>query len=404
MIIPQVAVVFNWRSEENKSGVYSIHLRVTLDRVARYYRIEVPRKVAPAQWSGAEDAWVKTGHLFAFEINQKIREKKAVVLDLVKRSYNYNKNLDFATIFAHLRRKGDRHSFYDYMRGFIQHPPERLEENTIKKYQTCLLHLQAFKKQLYFSDIDHQLVKEFHRYLHSTLKLEGATCKKYLEALKRVVRQARRENYLDPAQMEFLFDEVKIKVKKPRRTFLEPDEIKRWKALRLEGTAAYLERDRDLFLFQIYTGYYYKDLLVFDKSQLLRDERYGLLISGARDKNGNGTLIPLFKFPHAAVLLKKYGASPEATTVFDPAVFIEEPAYNRNLKALAKLAGITKAVSNKVARHTNAQLWIRYGADSPLLSKMLGHRKQETTKTYYEVDIPEMVEGTRRVDFTKLGI
>ena len=92
MIIPQVAVVFNWRSEENKSGVYSIHLRVTLDRVARYYRIEVPRKVAPAQWSGAEDAWVKTGHLFAIEINQKIREKKAVVLDLVKRSYNYNKN------------------------------------------------------------------------------------------------------------------------------------------------------------------------------------------------------------------------------------------------------------------------------------------------------------------------
>jgi hypothetical protein len=37
-------------------------------------------------------------------------------------------------------------------------------------------------------------------------------------------------------------------------------------------------------------------------------------------------------------------------------------------------------------------------------SKMMGHTKEETTKNYYDINIPEIVEGTRRVDFKKLGI
>jgi hypothetical protein len=35
---------------------------------------------------------------------------------------------------------------------------------------------------------------------------------------------------------------------------------------------------------------------------------------------------------------------------------------------------------------------------------MMGHTKEETTKHYYHVDIPEIIEGTKNVDFLKLGI
>ncbi len=68
------------------------------------------------------------------------------------------------------------------------------------------------------------------------------------------------------------------------------------------------------------------------------------------------------------------------------------------------MAEISKNVSNKVARHTNAQLWIRYGAKSAVLSKMMGHTKEETTKNYYDINIPEIMEGTKDVDFKRLGI
>ncbi|MBP7554908.1 MAG: tyrosine-type recombinase/integrase [Chitinophagaceae bacterium] len=75
-----------------------------------------------------------------------------------------------------------------------------------------------------------------------------------------------------------------------------------------------------------------------------------------------------------------------------------------HLKEIAKQAKINKSISNKVARHTNAQLWVRYGAEGAIISKMMGHTKQESTKNYYDVKIPEIVEGTKRADFRKLGI
>jgi site-specific recombinase XerD len=403
MNLPQIGVVFNWRNEKNKSGLYSIHLRITIDRDSRYYKIPVPQKVSSEQWAGKEDGWVKN-HPFAFEINNKIIEKKVLLNTLIKRTYNFNKTLTFEAIFKHIERKGNSNSFYDYMAGFIASPPEELKINTIKKYNTCLSHLKEFRKELHFSDIDNILIRDFHKYMQTTLKLQGGSCKKYMEAFKRVIKFARKDNYLDPSQMEFLFDDVKIKVPKPKRTFLEPKEIKAWKETVFPNGMEFLERDRDIYLLLIYTGYYYKDLEVLFKDQLLDDEEYGLIIIGERDKNGNQTIIPLFKFPYAATLLKKYKSGKGCKTIIDPSFLIEEPVFNRHLKEIAKIAGIEKNVSNKVARHSNAQLWIRYGAERPILSKMMGHTKEETTRNYFSVNIPEIVEGTKRADFTKLGI
>jgi len=404
MNMPSVAVMLNWRNQTNKSGLYPVHIRIGINDNFRYFKIDVPKKIKLNEWNGLDDAWVKQTHPFAFEINNKIMEKKTIIYNLIKRSYSFNKAVTFETIFQHLKRKGDINSFYDFMDAYIKKPPEVLEENTLKKYRTALTHLRAFRKQLTFPEIDNLMIRDFHKFMQTKLQLEGAACKKYMEAIKRVIRQARKENYLDPNQMEFLFDDVKIKIPKPKRTFLEPHEIKSWRNLTFTAEQQHLERDRDMFLFQVYTGYYYKDFTIFTKDQLMVDEQYGYIIIGERDKNGNQTIIPLFKFPYASTIIKKYKAGEKEKTVFSPSALIEEPVYNRHLKDIAKLAGIDKGVSNKVARHTNAQLWIRYGADRPVLSKMMGHAQEATTKNYYDVNIPEIVEGTRKADFKKLGI
>jgi site-specific recombinase XerD len=290
------------------------------------------------------------------------------------------------------------------MQKYITRPPEKLEPNTIKKYATTLTHLKKFKKQIFFAEIDNTLLRDFSRYMQTELELGGAATKKYMEAFKKVIRHARRENYLSSQQMEFLFDGLNVRVQKAKRTFLDLQEVKKWKALQFTAEQQHLERDRDMFLFQIYTGYYFKDLLIFTKDHLQMDEEYGHVILGARDKNGNQTIIPLFKFPYAQTILERYRSRSTEKLVFDRQYLVEEPVYNRNLKEIAILAGIHKNITNKVARHTNAQLWIRYGAESAVLSKMLGHTKQETTRNYYNVDLPEIFEGTKRVDFGAMGI
>lgn len=119
------------------------------------------------------------------------------------------------------------------------------------------------------------------------------------------------------SKWNFYIDGLNVRVQKAKRVFLDLQEVKRWKALEFPSDKQYLERDRDLFLFQVYTGYYYKDLLIFTKDHLQMDEEFGHMILGARDKNGNLTIIPLFKFPYAQVILERYRSINGEKLVFD---------------------------------------------------------------------------------------
>jgi hypothetical protein len=52
MDIPHITVILNWRNYKNASGCYSIHLRITINRTSKYFKIETPKKVTPQQWVG----------------------------------------------------------------------------------------------------------------------------------------------------------------------------------------------------------------------------------------------------------------------------------------------------------------------------------------------------------------
>lgn len=241
--------------------------------------------------------------------------------------------------------------------------------------------------------------------MSTTKKLGTASSKKYLDALKKVIKQVRKEGFLDPSQMDFLYEDVKISVKRTtERVYLTPEEIKAWKELQMNGKTAHLKKVKDLFLFQVYTGYYYKDLANIKKSQLQKDPEYGLFLTANRHKNDNQTIVPLYKFPYAQEIINRYSSLAELPDLFEKKYLIKEPVYNRPLKEVAKLCKLNKNVTNKVARHTNAQLWVRYGAERPIISKMLGHTKEETTNHYFRVNFTEIAEGTKRINFADMGI
>ena len=319
--------------------------------------------------------------------------------------YLYNKQIAFADIFYHLKKKGDNMIFNDFVREYIRLKPESLEIATWEKYTTFLNHLDEFNPAIPFINLTPSLVKAFKKYLEADKGFTGSTMKVYFDKFKKVVTYAEKENYVHENQTRYLFDDIIIRVNKAKRIYLEIEEIKKIKNARFTQEHLTRMRDRDLFLFQIYTGYYYNDPKAMKKSQLVKDPEYGYFIIGERDKNGNETIIPLYKFPHSNAILEKYADKNEKSEwLFPRALFIDSHVYNRTLKKIAKDVGITKDITSKVARHTNAQLWIRYGADRPVVSKMLGHTKEETTKHYYSINIPEIVEGTKRVDFEKLAI
>lgn len=405
--------LINYRNKTNSRGFYSIHLRVTINRQQRYYHVKTPQKVGLKQWSGETDQWVRNSHPYAFEINNKINEKKTVVMNLIKRCYNLNKPVSFYLIDRELNRKGDRSILNDYINDFIKRPPESvvLTEVTWEKYNAFLIHLNEFQAKIPFCEVDEVLIARFRNYLAGLKgrkgKMNPATIKSYFDKLKVVLMHAaKKDNLLDRQQVEFFFEEIKITVpRKKEGQHLDIEEVQKLKKLAFTIKDQSLARDRDLFLFQVYTGFYYNDLQVLRKDQLFNDTEFGLYIIGERDKNGNPTIIPLFKFPYAADIIKKYrDFDPKRIELFRSDCFVEVQVFNRNLKILAKLAEIVHSLSNKTGRHTNAQMWIRFGAERPVLSKMMGHEKEQTTENYYRVGLREIIEGTKSINFEKLAI
>jgi hypothetical protein len=70
------ASAFNRKKVINKSGHYSIHIRVTIDRETNYLNPKLT-KIEPKFWSGKQNKWVRESHPNSFEINSLLQRKLA---------------------------------------------------------------------------------------------------------------------------------------------------------------------------------------------------------------------------------------------------------------------------------------------------------------------------------------
>lgn len=296
-------------------------------------------------------------------------------------------------------------SFNSYVSNYIKKPYDKLEEGTLNKYKSFLAHLNQFNPKIEFAQLTPDFVSKFKQFLEMKQGLKGNTIKSYFDKFKKLVNLAEKESFLEMKQTRFLFADTKITWSDTKRTFLELEEIKRIYNLKFKIAEKYLERDRDVFLFQIYSALYYNDLGLIKKTQLVNKDGIGMYLMAHRNKNDNQTLIPLYKFPNAAIILAKYSSQDNNDLMlFDSKYLIESQAYNRNLKIIASRANIKKEISNRTARHTNAQLWIHYGTKKEVVSKILGHSLSQTTEEYFRVDINDVEQGIKHIDFGKLGI
>jgi hypothetical protein len=58
--MPCVAAVLNWRNENNKSGLYPVHIRIKIGNTARYYHVPIPQKIKKDQWAGKDNNWINS--------------------------------------------------------------------------------------------------------------------------------------------------------------------------------------------------------------------------------------------------------------------------------------------------------------------------------------------------------
>jgi len=164
------------------------------------------------------------------------------------------------------------------------------------------------------------------------------------------------------------------KIKQP--IFLTMQDLEKLKCFSFNNL--YLERIRDLFLFQCFTGLSYGDLW---NDWEVKDTENGNVLVGVRSKNAQSFFIPVQNI--VLEILKKYSNDlPKYANA----------VYNRILKEIVALCGIEKRITTHTARKTFATLSDADGWSRETVSKMLGHKSFKTTEMYY------LGESTARIE------
>lgn len=257
--------------------------------------------------------------------------------------------------------------FFEKALEYLEQNKENLAPLTVRTYYWNLKKIQYFRPDLGCADINEQMVRDFRRHLQQ----RGDKPNTVIKALS-VLRGFVRRMLADGLISENPFNKVRIGQVYTRRGFLTTSELKKLYLNYQDQRRFLTETEQDVmraFLFSCFTGLRYSDLHSLDASEI-----FDYKIRKQMHKTGDPVYVPI---PLQARLLL-----PENLKSGPVFRVVENSHFNRTLRSAAKKLGYYKHVHCHLARHTFATTCITLGIPLPATSKLLGHRKLETTLIY----------------------
>jgi integrase/recombinase XerD len=248
-------------------------------------------------------------------------------------------------------------------------------------------------------DIDLSFLNRFEAYLRDDLGNRVNTVHKDMRILRRVFNAAYKQGLIEHNQSPF--HKYTMKAEKVFREHLVESELRQLEQLdHFPGPK--LELHRDMFLFACYSG----GIRVSDVLLLRWSCFDGTHIHLADRKTSSQHSV---KLPNISLaIINKYkpdGANASGGFIFpmlpvdlDMTDFVEvdrrissSTAYiNKNLKALAKLAGIKKHLHFHMSRHSFACLALTKGMGIEYVSRLMNHSNIKQTQHYAKLVSKEL--------------
>lgn len=132
-----------------------------------------------------------------------------------------------------------------------------------------------------------------------------------------------------------------------------------------------LDKVRDLFLFQCFTGLSYSDMANLRSDDFCVNKSGQIYIKKTRIKTGMRYVVVLLD--DAVRIVKKYG--------FELPI-LSNQRYNSYLKEIQDICGIKKPLHTHIGRHTAATYLLNKGVPVEAVAKILGHSDIKQTQHY----------------------
>lgn len=225
--------------------------------------------------------------------------------------------------------------------------------------------LEEYGKIKTFEDINYNNIVGLDTVLRKYISSEPTLYKRH-SLFKGYIQEAINRGLFKGPNPYALFKNTKGKSKDP--IFLTEEEINKLKEYTPDY--GYLERTKDLYLFQCFTGLAYADLMKFSKESIKEIDGYTAIQSNREKTDEN--FITLF-LPDAERIAIKYNYDlPKITN----------QKYNEYLKSIAKEAGINKPLISHSARHTFATYLLNKDIPIETVARALGHSNIKQTQHY----------------------
>lgn len=226
---------------------------------------------------------------------------------------------------------------------------------------------EEFGKINTFKDITYANIEDLDTHLRKTITSQPVLYKRHNFFKKHIERAKRRGlikyNPYDDFQV--------IKGRSDDPTFLMQDEVKKILEYIPKGQfSVSLDKVRDLFIFQCFTGLSYVDLEYFSKENILVKDGWKE-IHGNRIKTGVKYLGVFL--PEAETIAEKYNYKLPV---------ISNQKYNLYLRLMLDHVEITKKVTTHTARHTFGTFLINKKIPLDIVANILGHSSTKQSKLY----------------------
>ncbi|MBS5908710.1 MAG: tyrosine-type recombinase/integrase [Dysgonomonas mossii] len=256
-----------------------------------------------------------------------------------------------------------------------------MEYNTLKAHVTLVNKLNDFKNIKTFADLTYTNIVAFDKYMRDK-KIGNISINKNHSLFNMYIKIAINKELIQKSPYD-LFTPPKGKNNDP--VFLTIEEVERIK--NLSGLNEKLERTRDLFVFQCFTGMAYVDMQAFSKNdiQILNGQE---IIRSSRTKTDESFIL-LF-LPEARKIAEKYNYNLPK---------ISNQKYNDYLKLLIAHPdiNINKKVTSHTARHTFATYLLNKGISLETVSKTLGHSSIKQTQLYARILSKKVIDDMKKL-------
>ena len=253
----------------------------------------------------------------------------------VKEAFNNRHGQNEKTELASADTSNVPSNFYEAFDDFVRVCGRQNDwtHSTFEKFAAVKNHLKNFRSELSFDFFDEEGLTEYVQYLREVREMRNSTIGKQLSFLKWFLRWSFKQGM----HSNNAYDTFKPKFKDAQKKiiFLTWEELNRLREFKIPPTKQALERVRDVFLFQCFTGLRYSDVFNLRKSDIKGDH-----IEVTTVKTSDSLSIELND--HSRAILEKYK---DVEFENDKALpVITNQKMNDYLKELAELAEINEPV------------------------------------------------------------